>query len=108
LAPSVYEAKQIEPAISAACIGVMCCLAVSSCKKEKTGGTTMSDYDANLHKRMKKVIDDDDKRDKMEMMHAESKLEEIDLFLIFTQSGAQMRSKPDMTREEADIGGVLD
>jgi hypothetical protein len=93
----------MKRAISAACIGVMCCLAVSSCKKEKTGGTTMSDYDANLHKRIKKVIDDDDKRDQLEMLHAQSKLKEIDLFLIFTESGVQMRGKPDMTREEAGI-----
>ncbi len=62
---------------------------------------TLADYDAALHKRIRKVIDDDEKRDKLELLHAQSRLRQMDLALIFAESGVKLRNAPDMTREEA-------
>ena len=83
----------------------MCVVAALACIacKEKTATSTLADYDAALHKRIRKIIDDDEKRDKLELLHAQSKLRQLDLAMIFAESGVKMRGNPEMTREDADI-----
>jgi hypothetical protein len=84
------------------CIGALCCLALLCCNKDKTAATTLADSNAALSKRIGKTIDDDEKKEKLEMLHAESKLRQLDLALIFAESGMQMRNKSNLTREEAE------
>lgn len=81
-----------------ALVGLMCV----GCK-EKTAAATLANYDATLHKQIRKIVDDDEKRDKLEFLHAESKLRQLDLAMIFTEAGVKLRNNPGITREEATL-----
>ena len=77
--------------------------AVPSACKEKTAGSTLSDYDAAIHKRIRKMVDDDEKRDKLELLHAQVRLRRMDLAMIYVEEGIKFRNAPDMSREDAAL-----
>lgn len=77
--------------------------AVPSACKEKSAGSTLADYDAALHKRIRKLVDDDEKRDKLELLHAQARLRQMDLAMIYVEEGVKFRNAPDMSREDAAL-----
>ena len=85
-----------------ACISIICVALLPSCKKAKTGKSVYSEYAAAVQKGIKKTIDDKNRRNRLLALHAEGNLQQLDLAFIYAATGVEMRSKINLTREEAE------
>ena len=88
-------------AIVVACAALIC-FAMPSCKKAKTGQSTYAAYDEAVQKAIKKNVDDDARKNKLLALNAKVSMQQMDTAFIFAEIGIKMRSKANLTPEEAE------
>lgn len=75
--------------------------AVVSCKKQQTGVDTMADNESMVYKRIRKTIDDDEKRNALLALEAEVQLRQLDISFIYAEAGVKVRQQQNLTTEVA-------